>query len=83
MHAPWILTSQTPYTCCLAPLHPSAAGPFSHRVLLTLEEKGVPYSVTFVDVKNKPAWWVGGGRGGAGERGGLWGTHLTRAGRQG
>lgn len=30
--------------------------PFSHRALLTLEEKHVPYEQKFVDLKNKPDW---------------------------
>jgi glutathione S-transferase len=32
------------------------AGPFSHRALLALEEKKIPYSKTFVDLDNKPQW---------------------------
>lgn len=34
------------------------AGPFSQRVLLTLEEKGIPYKATFIDIENKPEWYV-------------------------
>ena len=34
------------------------AGPFSQRVLLTLEEKKVPYEVKLVDLGNKPEWSV-------------------------
>jgi hypothetical protein len=34
------------------------AGPFSQRVLLTLEEKKVPYEVKLVDLDNKPEWSV-------------------------
>jgi glutathione S-transferase len=30
------------------------AGPFSQRVLLTLEEKAIPYNATFIDIENKP-----------------------------
>ncbi|KAL4426238.1 hypothetical protein ABPG77_009853 [Micractinium sp. CCAP 211/92] len=32
------------------------ACPFSHRVLLLLEEREVPYERTYVDASNKPAW---------------------------
>ncbi|KAI5069591.1 hypothetical protein GOP47_0015892 [Adiantum capillus-veneris] len=32
--------------------------PFCHRVLLTLEEKGVPYDLKLVDLANKPDWFV-------------------------
>ncbi|GAB4813214.1 hypothetical protein N2152v2_000260 [Parachlorella kessleri] len=32
------------------------ACPFSHRVLLILEEKQIPYVTNFVDGSNKPAW---------------------------
>lgn len=32
--------------------------PFSHRVLLTLEEKGIPYSMKLVDTSNKPQWFL-------------------------
>ncbi len=42
-----------------SPLQPpprGCAGPFSHRVLLTLEEKQIPYTINYVDVRNKPAW---------------------------
>lgn len=31
-------------------------GPFSQRVLLTLEEKKVPYEMKLIDVSNKPDW---------------------------
>jgi len=31
-------------------------GPFSHRALLALEEKKIPYSKTLVDLDNKPQW---------------------------
>jgi len=34
------------------------AGPFSQRVLLTLEEKKVPYEMKLVDLSNKPEWSV-------------------------
>lgn len=30
--------------------------PFCHRALLTLEEKNLKYTMTFVDLGNKPAW---------------------------
>ena len=36
----------------------SGAGPFSQRVLLTLEEKKVPYKMKLVDLGNKPEWSV-------------------------
>eukprot|EP00270_Netrium_digitus_P007969 TRINITY_DN2350_c0_g1_i1.p1 TRINITY_DN2350_c0_g1~~TRINITY_DN2350_c0_g1_i1.p1 ORF type:complete len:320 (-),score=53.34 TRINITY_DN2350_c0_g1_i1:214-1113(-) len=32
--------------------------PFSQRVLLTLEEKGVPYELKLVDTANKPQWFL-------------------------
>lgn len=32
--------------------------PFCQRVLITLQAKGLPYSLTFIDFENKPAWWV-------------------------
>ena len=35
---------------------PTSAGPFCHRSLLTLEEKHVPYTKTFIDFANKPQW---------------------------
>jgi hypothetical protein len=33
------------------------AGPFSQRVLLTLEEKKVAYEMKLIDVSNKPKWY--------------------------
>lgn len=30
--------------------------PYSLRVLLVLEEKGMPYTLHFVDLANKPKW---------------------------
>ncbi|ONK61348.1 uncharacterized protein A4U43_C08F28930 [Asparagus officinalis] len=33
-------------------------GPFSQRVLLTLEEKHVPYDMKLVDLSNKPEWFL-------------------------
>ncbi|KAH7300088.1 hypothetical protein KP509_24G044500 [Ceratopteris richardii] len=32
--------------------------PFCHRVLLTLEEKNVPYELKLVDLSNKPDWFL-------------------------
>ncbi|XP_056849133.1 glutathione S-transferase DHAR3, chloroplastic-like [Raphanus sativus] len=32
--------------------------PFSQRVLLTLEEKHVPYDMKLVDLINKPEWFL-------------------------
>ncbi|KAH9552656.1 hypothetical protein CY35_09G077900 [Sphagnum magellanicum] len=32
--------------------------PFSQRVLLTLEEKGIPYNAKYVDTANKPDWFL-------------------------
>ncbi|GBF96200.1 dehydroascorbate reductase [Raphidocelis subcapitata] len=32
--------------------------PFCHRVLLTLETKGAPYDVSYVDFDDKPKWLV-------------------------
>nr|GME11266.1 glutathione S-transferase DHAR3, chloroplastic [Ipomoea batatas] len=34
----------------------SASGPFTQRVLLTLEEKHLPYDLKLVDLSNKPEW---------------------------
>ena len=33
-------------------------GPFSQRVLLTLEEKKVPYKMHLINVNEKPQWYV-------------------------
>lgn len=33
--------------------------PFCQRVLIQLQAKSLPYSLTFIDFENKPAWWVG------------------------
>ncbi|KAE9451387.1 hypothetical protein C3L33_16713, partial [Rhododendron williamsianum] len=33
-------------------------GPFSHRVLLTLEEKKIPYKVQLVNLSDKPQWFL-------------------------
>lgn len=30
--------------------------PFSHKVLLTLEAKGMPYKTSLIDLANKPSW---------------------------
>jgi glutathione S-transferase len=40
--------------------HPDKLGdcPFSQRVLLTLEEKAIPYDATFIDIGNKPQWFL-------------------------
>jgi glutathione S-transferase len=40
--------------------HPDQLGdcPFSQRVLLTLEEKGIPYEAKYIDTSNKPAWFL-------------------------
>ncbi|KAJ7286719.1 hypothetical protein O6H91_Y319900 [Diphasiastrum complanatum] len=32
--------------------------PFSQRVLMTLEEKHLPYEGRFIDVENKPTWYM-------------------------
>lgn len=32
------------------------SGPFTQRVLLTLEEKHLPYDLKLVDLSNKPEW---------------------------
>ncbi|CAA7013585.1 unnamed protein product [Microthlaspi erraticum] len=32
--------------------------PFSHRVVLTLEEKSVPYKMHLIDVSHKPQWFL-------------------------
>lgn len=36
----------------------SRAGPFTHRVLLTLEEKQIPYVKHYVNTHDKPEWYV-------------------------
>ncbi|PKA51918.1 Glutathione S-transferase DHAR2 [Apostasia shenzhenica] len=33
-------------------------GPFCQRVLLTLEEKKIPYEVKLIDLSNKPEWFL-------------------------
>eukprot|EP00877_Chromochloris_zofingiensis_P010978 jgi/Chrzof1/6133/Cz17g12030.t1 len=33
-----------------------APSPFCHRVLLTLESKGIPYSKEYIDFADKPQW---------------------------
>jgi len=40
--------------------HPDQLGdcPFSQRVLLTLEEKAIPYDAKYIDVSNKPQWFL-------------------------
>lgn len=40
--------------------HPDVLGdcPFSQRVLLTLEEKKVPYEMKLIDVADKPDWFL-------------------------
>jgi glutathione S-transferase len=35
---------------------PPPAGPFSHRALLVLEEKKVPYTRTLIDLEDRPDW---------------------------
>ncbi|RDX57856.1 Glutathione S-transferase DHAR3, chloroplastic, partial [Mucuna pruriens] len=37
---------------------PNRIGPFCQRVLLTLEEKHLPYDPKLVDLTNKPEWFV-------------------------
>jgi glutathione S-transferase len=32
--------------------------PFSQRVLLTLEEKNIPYTAKYIDTSNKPQWFL-------------------------
>jgi hypothetical protein len=32
------------------------ACPFSHRVLLALEEKGILYEIEYINLDNKPDW---------------------------
>lgn len=32
------------------------SGPFSQRVLLTLEEKKLPYKIHLINVSDKPQW---------------------------
>ncbi|KAL2897393.1 Glutathione S-transferase DHAR3 chloroplastic, partial [Bienertia sinuspersici] len=34
------------------------SGPFCQRVLLTLEEKHLPYDMKLVDLANKPEWFT-------------------------
>jgi hypothetical protein len=34
----------------------ASTGPWTHRALLTLEEKGIPYKMLYVQVNNKPQW---------------------------
>ena len=35
-----------------------ATGPFTQRVLLTIEEKHLPYELKLVDLANKPDWYL-------------------------
>ncbi|KAK6927848.1 Glutathione S-transferase, N-terminal, partial [Dillenia turbinata] len=37
---------------------PNKLGPFTQRVLLTLEEKHLPYDMKLVDFRNKPEWFL-------------------------
>lgn len=32
--------------------------PFVQRSVITLEEKGVPYALEYIDIKNKPEWFL-------------------------
>lgn len=45
--------------------------PFCHRVLLTLETKGVHYDTAYVDLTDKPQWCAAAGRGGEGPGSGV------------
>jgi hypothetical protein len=36
---------------------PAHTGPFSHRALLTLEAKHIPYTLETLDLDNKPQWY--------------------------
>ncbi|KAL6001626.1 putative glutathione S-transferase dhar2, chloroplastic [Asimina triloba] len=36
----------------------ACASPFTQRVLLTLEEKHLPYDLKLVDFSNKPEWFL-------------------------
>lgn len=38
-------------------VHLSRTGPFTHRVLLTLEEKHVPYVKHYINTHDKPEWY--------------------------
>jgi hypothetical protein len=40
--------------------HMLVAGPFTQRVLLTIEEKNLPYALKLVDLANKPDWYASG-----------------------
>jgi glutathione S-transferase len=48
--------------------------PFCHRVLLTVESKGIPYASSFIDLDDKPQWLLdkAGGKVPVLERGGFW-----------
>lgn len=48
--------------------------PFCHRVLLTVEAKGIPYASSFIDLDDKPQWLLdkAGGKVPVLERGGFW-----------
>ena len=52
----------TEYHICSAALNASRvcllAGPFSHRTMLTLEEKGIPYNKLLLDESSIPEWCV-------------------------
>lgn len=52
-----LLSSLTPLPCWLVPEHNSAlAGPFSHRMMMTMEEKGISYNKNLLDEMNMPDW---------------------------
>ncbi|MED6223383.1 putative glutathione S-transferase dhar2, chloroplastic [Stylosanthes scabra] len=56
-----LLLFQTPITCFPSLLkreRPASKSPFCQRVLLTLEEKRLPYDPKFVDLTNKQEWFL-------------------------
>lgn len=46
------------YGQCLVLNRQMLAGPFSHRALLTLAEKDVPYKEEYIDFSDKPKWYA-------------------------
>ncbi|EEC80281.1 hypothetical protein OsI_22275 [Oryza sativa Indica Group] len=43
---------------CQFTLRRAILGPFTQRVLLTIEEKHLPYDIKLVDLANKPDWFL-------------------------
>ena len=55
-HHPDVNIAKPAQLICGVTTNVFSAGPFSHRALLTLHEKHVPFTQHYVDLKNKPDW---------------------------